>query len=129
MKRVFIALGWLVLVGIALVVLAPTVLIAFEGGFESREVLSERSSDGSLRIVVTKRVAFPVYDWVDPSVVIRAELSDPGTDEIVASAHVDLMEDSDFAPAAVQWRSSEVWITRFDRRRNQILILQDVRSR
>ena len=124
MRLAFIAVGCLALMSIALLAIFPTVSIAFEGGFSAREVLSERSPDGSLRVVVTKRVAFPVYDWVDPSVVVRAELSEQSTDKIVASARIVLTEDSDFSPAAVEWYPGEAWVTGFDRRRSQALILR-----
>lgn len=127
MKRVFfIALGF-VLMGITLFVLIPTVLIAREGGFKYREVLSERSTDGSLRVVVTKRVAFPAYDVIDPSVVIRAELDDLRTHQVLASSRAVLMEDSDFSPPAVRWYSGEVRLTGFDGMSNQMMRLRDMR--
>lgn len=127
MKRVLIAVGCLALAVIMFVVLFPTVLTASEGGFEPQEVLSARSSDGRLHVIVTKRVAFPTFDFIDPSVVIEAQLSDLATDEIVASARVVLFEDSDYSPANVQWQSGEVRITGFDRSTNQVMVLRPAR--
>src|SRR6478752_7000997 len=96
MKRVFFVAVGFVLMAVTLVLVLPTALIAYEGGFKYREVLSETSADSSLRVVVAKRVAFPAYDWISPSLVIRAELSDPATQETVASSRAILMEDGDF---------------------------------
>ena len=129
MKRLFFMTVGFVLMGIAIIVVFPTLLIAHEGGFKHREVLSERATDGSLRVVVTKRVAFPAYDLLDPSVVIRAELSDLATHEVVASTRAFLLEDSDFSRPVVQWYSGGVRLTGFDGRTNQMMRLRDMRLR
>src|SRR5688572_448164 len=111
MKRAVIIIGCLALAAIALLFLIPTVMIGFEGGFRSRQMSSERSPDGKLEVIVTKRVAFPANEWIDPSVVVRAELRDVLTRRVIASERKTLVEDSDFGAPGIQWTFGEVRVS------------------
>src|SRR5262245_55418665 len=111
MKRAIVIVGCLALAAIALLFVIPTLVVGFEGGFQWRDVTSEASPDGRFELIVTKRMAFPANEWVDPSVVVRAELRDAATPRVLASERRLLAEDSDFNTPAIQWRSNEVHVS------------------
>lgn len=102
MKRVLVTVGCLALAAIALLFLIPTFIAAFEGGFRWREVRSETSPDGRFQVIVRKRIVFPANEWIDPSVVIHAELRDVGAHRVLTSDRKILEEDSDFSTLAVR---------------------------
>ena len=124
MKRAIVIFTCLSVVSITLLFVIPTAVIGFEDGFRSHHVSSVRSLDGTLELIVTKRVAFPANEWVDPSIVVRAELRDVATRRVIASERKTLVEDSDFSPPVIQWNSGEVRVAKFDQRKDQSLALK-----
>jgi len=123
MKRPLVIIGCCVLAAISLVLLIPTLVVGFEGGFRWRGVCSEVSPDGQFQVIVIKRMAFPANEWVDPSVVVRVDFREAATHRVVASGQALLVEDSDFDAPAVQWVSGQARVTGFDRRKHQSLTL------
>lgn len=123
MKNALLLIGCLLFVGFALLLLAPTFFIGFEGGFKPQQVSFEPSPDGRFQLVVTKKAAFPANEFVDPSVVILAELRTTTNDNLLDSRRVVLIEDSDFSKPQVQWQTREVRISDFDRRQKQVITL------
>jgi hypothetical protein len=124
MKCAIVIAGCLGLAVIALLLLVPTLAIGFEGGFRRQQVSSETSPDGRLELIVTKRVAFPANEWVDPSVVVNAELREVTTRRVIASQQRILVEDSDFKTPVIQWGSDEVRVSAFDQRKGQTVTLK-----
>jgi hypothetical protein len=125
MRQALFILACLALLGVTLLLLLPTLMIGFEGGFKPREMTCELSADGRLQVVVTKRVAFPANEWVDPSVVVVAELREVSSQRLLASERRKLFEDSDFLWPQIEWRLDEVCIKGFDRRDSQVVILRN----
>ena len=120
MKRtLLIVLLLVILGGVFLFVVVPTGIIASEGGFRARQVFVERSSDGQLEVSVAKRVSFPAYDWVDPSVIIVFQLREVSTGKVLDSVRSSLVEDSDFTTPVVHWHSVGADVTAFDSRLKQ----------
>ena len=123
-RALIIAIGGVLLGLVALFLLLPTLIIALEGGFRSKAVLSVPSPDGRTRLIVTKTVAFPANEWVDPSILVRAQLQDTASRRVLASRSAKLFEDSDYSTPAIQWNSNQVLITRFNRTKDQTIILE-----
>jgi hypothetical protein len=123
-RTLIIAIAGVLLGLLALLLLLPTVIVALEGGFRAKSVLSIPSPDGRTRLVVTKSVSFPANEWVDPSIRVRAQLQDTASRRALISRSAELFEDSDFSTPTVHWNSNEVRITGFDRTKNQTLKLE-----
>jgi hypothetical protein len=124
MKPVFVIVGCVILAAAALLFVVPTVVIGLEGGFRWRYVSSEISPDGQLQVIVTKRMAFPASDWVDPAIVVRAELRDAAKRRVLASGMVRLTEDSDFTRPAIDWAADGARVRGFDQRMDQAVTLR-----
>jgi len=124
MKPLLLIVGGLLLTAVGLLLALPSIVYASEGKFRWCEQASELSPDGRFRVVVSKRVAFPAFDFIDPSIVVRGELRDNESRQVLASDQVVLMEDSDFSTPEIRWVSGESRVTRFDRRRKQTMTLK-----
>ena len=123
LKRTLGIIGCLAFVTIALLFVIPTLVVVFHGGFRWQSVTSA-APDGASELIVTKRIAFPANEWVDPSVIVRAELRDKVTRRVLASEQKRLVEDSDFNTPVIQWSSDEVRVISFDRRKDQSMTLK-----
>jgi len=124
MRRFLIVIACLVFAGMVLLILAPTVIVGLEGGFKAQQVSFELSPTGDFELIITKRTAFPANEFVDPSIVIRAQLRDAASHHVTDTAEIRLAEDSDFTSAAIEWGTNEVRVSKFDRRKSQALTLK-----
>ena len=123
-KRILFKVGWLALALTTLFFFIPTFIVALGNGFHWRSVSTEFSPDGHLQLFISKRIAFPANEWIDPSVIISAELCRVNNGRVITSERVSLVEDSDFSIPVVEWKSNEVRVIRFDRRNNQTITLK-----
>jgi len=99
---------------IALLRGVATVMQYSEGGFEWRQVHSERSPDRRHGLSIHKRVAFPANELIDPVIVVRICLFGDSSSE----QRVDLEEESDLNPhPRVDWESSRVFVSDLSSRR------------
>ena len=123
-KRILFKVGWLALALTTLFFFVPTFIVALGKGFHWRNVSTEFSPDGRLQLFISKRIAFPANEWIDPSVIIRAELCDVTNSRVIMSEQVVLVEDSDFSTPLIKWNSNEVRVIEFDRRNHQTVTLR-----
>ena len=124
MKQALLIIASLAVLALASVLILPSLIVGREGGFKWHEVGSETSFDHRFQVLVFKKIAFPANEWIDPTVVIRAELCDLPSKKVIASGCVRLAEDSDFSNPTIEWRSNSVEIIRFDHRKNQTFSLK-----
>ena len=124
MRSVLLIVGVAVIVVGSLLYLLPTFALIATGDFRSREIFSQRSSDGLVHLVITTRAAFPANEFVDPSLVVRASLRDAGTRKLISYERVTLSESSDLSRPTVNWSSNHVRVTGFDRREKRTLTLR-----
>lgn len=128
MNRFFVIAFWFTVLVLGLLLsiwlCLPTVIIGFEGGFRWRQMRSEVSPDGQFEMIVAKRVAFPANEWIDPEVVVRAELRKVSSRHVLASERIVLLEDSDWSAPGVQWFSDRALVSGCDKRMHQTLTLR-----
>ena len=92
------------------------------------QVHSSLSPKRGLRLVITKTIAFPRNEWIDPSVVLDFQVvSSSGI--VIGTATKKLPEDSDYDDPEVRWRKTEVRVTRFSSRAGQELTIQFANAR
>ncbi len=87
-----------------------------DGGFTPQQVYSLPSPDSSSQIVVTKRVAFPADEYVEPSMVVTMELRETLTGRVIGRKRVTIEEDSDLKKPVIHWTTDVIHVTGFDSR-------------
>ena len=92
-----------------------------EGGFTPRQVYFILAPDSRSAIVVTKRIAFPASEFVDPSIIVTVELRESGSNRVLGRQRLILDEDSDLREPSLEWTSQAVRIREIDSRHERIL--------
>ncbi len=93
----------------------PTAALVIGGKTRSVLLVSAPSPDGRFRLAVTRRMAFPATELVDPAVVLTARLLDRNG-LVLNRRSARLSEDSDLRPPEIRWNAAEVRLVNFDRR-------------
>ena len=96
----------------------PSVVAVFSGGYSYESYHEEELPDNKGSIVLSKRLAFPVNELIDPSIVVKLQLFDESGDELDAS-YCELLEDSDISETTPCFEIAEdhVTITRISSRK------------
>lgn len=87
-----------------------------EGGFTPKQVYAFTAPDGGSTLVVTKRVAFPASELVDPAIVVTIELRETHTNRVIGREQLTLVEDSDLQEPSVEWTQEVVRLKKIDSR-------------
>ena len=91
---------------LCLVVLAPSLVVYFDGGFDRKERFRLQSLDGRYRVSIDSRVAFPATEIFDPSIKVWVQVSHISTDAVIDEAVIELYEQSNLGEPAVDWSGS-----------------------
>ena len=99
--------------GPLLIITAFSWLFLFDGSFRYRKVYQYTSPNTDHTLIISKRVAFPATEMVDPAIIVKLELSG----HTPACRKIRLEEDSDLIiPPSIIWNSSGVVITNLSTR-------------
>ena len=116
----FVALPFLV-IGCCYAVSSGVALA--EGGFTPKQVYSFAAPDGHSILAVTKRIAFPANEFVDPSIVVTVEIREARTNRVIARERLTLEEDSDLREPTVEWTPDVVRLRGIDSRYARIITI------
>ncbi len=93
--------------------LLPSAVVAVFGGYKSKVVFTEDIQPG-YQLVITKRFAFPSFEFADPTSVINFQIINQKTSDDIASAIVEVYEDSDYSNPEISIQSRNVVLSKFD---------------
>ena len=94
----------------------PSILLGFQGGFRRKESFSYRSPEGSNRLIISRRFAFPANELFDPATMLFFEVRDASTGRLIDTAQLELEEESDLREPDVAWKPGSVRVTGMDER-------------
>ena len=103
-------------------------LVAFDGGFRTKEAYAFPSPDGRMRLVVTRRTAFPANELFDPAAVVILTLRDVSTSRTLDAARLELEESSDLQEPSIEWTTDGVFVTKIDTRNDRRIELHSATS-
>jgi hypothetical protein len=94
----------------------PSVLLGFQGGFRRKEWFSYRSPDRSNSLIISRRFAFPANELFDPATMLFFEVRDASSGQLIDTAQLELVEESDLREPDVAWKPGSVRVTGMDER-------------
>ncbi len=103
---------------IIIFIFVPSAVCLVEGNFKYTEVYSETSPDGISTLTLLKRTAFPANEIVDPSIIVKIQITGH-TPSVIKER---LSEDSDLIQEPkIEWNESIVTISELSTRKPIIL--------